>query len=104
MREPTLVPSAIFSPGCCMVCGGSYGPMIDTRVDIPGDGRMYICTHVCFPLMVGLVEGVEVVRRCRATKADGTACEGVALQGKNYCVAHSKLNKEEEDERLVGAV
>jgi len=104
MREPALVPSPIFAPGCCMICGGSYGAMIDTRVDIPGDGRMYICTHVCFPMMIGLVEGIEVVRRCSAEKADGTACTAIALQGKPYCVAHSKTHKEEEEDgRLVGS-
>lgn len=94
MREPTLVPSAIFSPGGCMICGGSYGAMIDTRVDIPGDGRMYICTHVCLPLIIGLVEGVEVSRNCAAAKADGTPCKGKALGNTRFCVAHSKLNEE----------
>ena len=103
MREIGLVPGPIFAPGSCMICGGSYGEMIDTRVDIPGDGRMYICTHVCFPQMLRLVEEIEVSRNCAATKADGTPCQGKALQNRPYCVAHSKLEKEEADERLVVA-
>jgi hypothetical protein len=86
-----------------MICGGSYGAMIDTRVDIPGDGRMYICTHVCLPMIFALVEGVEISQNCAAMKLDGTACQGKALANRRYCVAHSKLEKEEEDERLVGA-
>jgi hypothetical protein len=116
MREPDLVPSAIFAPGHCMVCGGNYGPMIDTRVDIPGDGRMYICTHVCLPMIIrrvheqipeliaGIIGPVDVSRRCVATKVDGTACTARALPNRRYCVAHSKLEtKEEDDGRLVGA-
>jgi hypothetical protein len=105
MRELGLVPAPIFAPGCCFICGGNYGPMIDTRVDIPGDGRMYICTHVCFPEMIRLVQEVPVKRRCAAVKADGTACSAFALANRRYCVAHSKLeHKEEEDDgRLVGA-
>jgi hypothetical protein len=94
MREPTLVPAAIFSPGSCMICGGNYGAMIDTCVDIPGDGRMYICTHVCLPLIIGLVEEVEISRNCAATTQNGSPCKGKALENRRYCVAHSKLNEE----------
>jgi hypothetical protein len=79
-----------------MICGGSYGSMIDTCVDIPGDGRMYICTHVCLPIIFGLVNEVPVSRRCAATKADGSACEGFALPNRRYCVAHAKKEAEEE--------
>jgi hypothetical protein len=104
MREPALVPSPIFAPGHCMICGGNYGPMIDTRVDIPGDGRMYICTHVCLPMIIALVTEVPTKRRCTAIKTDGTACTAFALANRRYCVAHSKLEqKEEDDGRLVGA-
>jgi hypothetical protein len=104
MRELGLVPAPIFAPGHCMICGGSYGPMIDTRVDIPGDGRMYICTHVCFPEMIRLVQEVPASRRCTATKVDGTPCTAPAVAGHRYCVAHTKLEiREEEDERLVGS-
>jgi len=84
-----------------MICGGSYGAMIDTRVDIPGDGRMYICTHVCLPMIIGLVEGVEVAQRCAAVTIKGTPCQGKALENRRYCVAHAKLEREAEEETLA---
>ena len=54
MREPTLAEGAIFSPGHCHICGRAEGTMIDTMVDVPGDGRTYICTMTCLPLIANL--------------------------------------------------
>jgi len=51
MIEPRLVEGAMFSPGHCHICGGSQGAMVDTGVDVPGDGRTYICLKVCVPLI-----------------------------------------------------
>lgn len=51
MREPVLVEGPYFTPGHCMICGGNQGKMIDTCVDIPGDGRMYLCLKTCVPLI-----------------------------------------------------
>jgi hypothetical protein len=98
MRKPSLVPAAIYAPGTCMVCGNNYGAMVDTGVDIPGDGRMYLCTRMCVPLILELVEHVRVQRMCIATTAAGEPCQGVALEGKDYCVAHHALNKVKEEE------
>jgi hypothetical protein len=47
MRELRVIPAPIFAPGYCMVCGGIEGPVLDTGVDIPGDGRMYLCVRTC---------------------------------------------------------
>jgi hypothetical protein len=51
MREPTIVNGPMFSPGFCHVCGRVEGKMVDTGVDVPGDGRTYICVDLCLPLM-----------------------------------------------------
>lgn len=56
MLEPGLVEAAHLSPGQCFICGGNEGPMVDTRVDIAGDGRFYICTRLCLP-MIGRCAG-----------------------------------------------
>jgi hypothetical protein len=103
MRTPFLVSHPAFAPGHCMICGGNVGPMIDTAVDIPGDGRMYICTRLCLALMIEQVEGIAIRRVCSATRADGSPCTAFALTNRAYCVAHSKQEKEEKDERLVGS-
>lgn len=50
MREPGLVEAAEFSPGHCFVCGGNEGPFIDTRVDVLGDGRFYLCVKTCLAM------------------------------------------------------
>lgn len=101
MREITLLPGALFAPGHCMICGGSEGPMIDTCVDIPGDGRMYICVRLCAPLIASLVGGHQPKAKCEQTKVDGSRCTADALPGRTVCVAHSKTAKREVEHALA---
>src|SRR2546421_383469 len=42
MREAQLVPAPVFPPGTCFGCGGNEGPMVDTMVDVVGEGRIYV--------------------------------------------------------------
>lgn len=49
MQDPELVDTAVLLPGNCYTCRTITGPFIDTRVEIPGDGRVYICVHTCLP-------------------------------------------------------
>lgn len=51
MREPRMVEAAIRPPGHCFICGGIEGRMVDTMVDVVGDGRFYICERICLPLI-----------------------------------------------------
>jgi hypothetical protein len=97
MRRPSLVPSAIFAPGTCMICGGNEGQMVDTGVDIPGDGRMYLCTRLCVPLIVALVGQAEPERICTATKVNGQPCSAKALPGRDLCPSHLTVQREKEE-------
>lgn len=49
MRSPRMVSGPVLSPGKCFICGGGEGAMLDTMVDIVGDGRFYICERICLP-------------------------------------------------------
>jgi hypothetical protein len=97
MRLPSLVPGAIFAPGNCMICGGNEGQMVDTGVDIPGDGRMYICVRWCAPRIAGLLDERAPEERCTATKANGRPCTAKALPGYAVCVAHLRVQQREEE-------
>ena len=100
MRELTIVPGPVFAPGCCMVCGGNQGPMLDTGVDIPGDGRMYLCVRTCLRIafaQVGLLHDLANPPvngdQCTATKKDGSRCSGRALPHHTTCVAHTRVKE-----------
>jgi len=43
MIEAQLVPNPGFFPGCCVFCMSQTGPIIDTRVERPALGRLYVC-------------------------------------------------------------
>lgn len=43
MLDPILVETAILSPYSCVQCMGSIGPMLDTHIELPGHGRVYLC-------------------------------------------------------------
>src|SRR5262245_52876331 len=102
MRRPSLVPNAMFAPGMCMVCGGNEGEMIDTGVDIPGDGRMYLCVRYCAPYIASLLgEREEPKPKCQATKSNGERCTADALPGRELCVAHLRVQMKEEEHGLV---
>jgi hypothetical protein len=104
MRSPTLVANAIFAPGTCMICGSNEGEMVDTGVDIPGDGRMYLCVRWCAPRIAGLIGESELpsdIKRCAATRVDGKPCMAWALAGQEFCVAHRKQQRKEHDHELV---
>lgn len=63
MNEPGIADRAVFHPGKCFVCGGIEGRMIDTRVDIVGDGRIYFCERTCMPMfgrLLGYATPVQV--------------------------------------------
>lgn len=49
MRDAQLIDQPVFDPGKCFNCGTNEGPVIDTMIDIVGDGRIYICTRTCLP-------------------------------------------------------
>lgn len=51
MRSPRMVAGPVLPPGKCFICGGAEGAMVDTMVDIVGDGRFYICERICLPLI-----------------------------------------------------
>jgi len=77
--------------------------MIDTGVDIPGDGRMYLCVRYCAPRIAALLgEREEPERQCSATKANGSPCTAKALPGREICVAHLRVQMKEEADALVG--
>lgn len=67
--------------------------MIDTRVDIPGDGRMYICVRLCAPMIANLLGLAPEVRKCTRIKLNGEPCAGDALPGRDVCVAHAKQER-----------
>jgi hypothetical protein len=48
--EILIVDAAVLPPGMCHVCGRSQGAMVDTGVDVPGDGRTYLCVELCLTL------------------------------------------------------
>lgn len=54
MRAPQLVEVASLQPGQCFTCGGIAGPLVDTMVDLPIDGRVYICVATCLVPMAAL--------------------------------------------------
>ena len=106
MRDLTIVPGPVFAPGCCMVCGGNQGPMLDTGVDIPGDGRMYLCVRTCLriaadkaglgvakSMIYDLEQRGALVGRCTATKKNGERCTGRALPHHSTCVAHTRVKE-----------
>ena len=104
MLHPNRVPNAMFSPGTCMICGGNEGEMIDTGVDIPADGRMYLCIRYCAPRIAALVERREPELICSATKANGQPCSAKALPGYEVCVAHLRVQHNKEEEHALAAV
>jgi hypothetical protein len=77
MREPMIVEGPVFSPGHCHVCGRSGGPMVDTGVDVVGDGRTYICVEMCLPLMAGKAGYLTPAQADRAAKALAEAVETI---------------------------
>jgi hypothetical protein len=79
-----------------MICGGNEGAMVDTGVDIPGDGRMYICTRWCAPRIADLIGERASEPRCQAMKANGQPCTAKALPGRDLCVAHVRVQSKEE--------
>lgn len=54
MRAPQLVEVATLSPGQCFTCGTVQGPFVDTMVDLPIDGRVYLCRGTCVTPMAEL--------------------------------------------------
>jgi hypothetical protein len=81
-----------------MICGGNEGQMVDTGVDIPGDGRMYLCVRYCAPHIADLLQQREPEQRCAAMKANGQPCTAKALSGHEVCVAHLKVQREREEQ------
>ena len=105
MQRPSLVPSAIFAPGTCMICGGNEGQMVDTGVDIPGDGRMYLCVRYCAPFIASLLgEREEPEPLCTATKTNGDPCTAKALPGREVCVAHLRVQQQKEEKHELVAL
>jgi hypothetical protein len=84
-----------------MICGGAEGEMVDTGVDIPGDGRMYICVRWCAPRIGALTTGhySPPESRCSETKANGQPCTAKALPGREVCVAHLRVQQMKEEEK-----
>jgi hypothetical protein len=78
--------------------------MVDTGVDIPGDGRMYICVRHCAPRISDLLAEREPERKCSATKSNGQPCSAKALPGYEVCVAHLRVQRQKEEEYELAAL
>lgn len=69
MSEFKLVQHAMFSPTACAACGTHEGPFIDTEIDLPAYGHVYLCasrndTSGCIRQMArldGMIESVTVI-------------------------------------------
>jgi hypothetical protein len=98
MRLPSLTDHAYFAPGTCFICGGNEGPFVDTGVDIWGEGRFYICTRMCGPLIAAVLPNPadhSPRQQCSAIKADGSPCQALAIPGQELCISHKR--KETKD-------
>lgn len=65
MKAALLVERPFLFPGRCAFCGRSNGPMIDTQLEDPGLGHVYVCTEVCLPAWAALI-GLENVAELQA--------------------------------------
>lgn len=53
MIPPNLLDQPVHLPGTCFFCRSHEGPVVDTQAEVPGEGRVYICTRICLPLFAG---------------------------------------------------
>jgi hypothetical protein len=59
MNDGVLVEAPLVFPSACIGCGSQKGPIFDSRKEIPGGGRVYVCKN-CFRVMAkawGVVKG-----------------------------------------------
>lgn len=100
--EPQLVPAAHFPPGHCFFCAGVEGPLIDTMVDLVGDGRIYVCVRTCLPLYARLA-GWAAPEMVDGLAAALRASEGLteALQGELERERASKVVSVSDMLRLI---
>jgi hypothetical protein len=54
LLEPQLVAEPVLFPSRCGICSRHRGAMIDTMIDDPGAGRLYVCVEVCLPFFANL--------------------------------------------------
>jgi len=60
MSEFRIVPHAVYSPTRCLTCGDHTGPFVDTHVEWPGWGHVYLCCpHEGRPGCIG-----QIARLC----------------------------------------
>lgn len=61
MYEFQLVPHPQIFPSAC-VCGSQHGPILDTHIERPGYGRVYLCKLCAFrvALRYGFAKGDEM--------------------------------------------
>lgn len=77
-----MMDAPVLFPGRCMTCGRSKGKMVDTQIDDPAIGNVYVCVDVCVPSFAALAGFVPAEALAEAQEKLAAANEAVVeLEG-----------------------